>query len=226
MALDETNDPRWPKLLRRLETFLDVSYALLFMEMLRQLPRTEEFDPTGDAFGILRIFIDRPTDMLRVIIGVGLVIMYWGLSHHFTGPLVRSDSKHATLVLMQLLSVCFFIYFAIADPNLEGGFSSPALQALALVIAGAFGIGGYQYARRKGLVDARFSEADREAILFRGCVEPVTAILQVGTAFLGPLIWTLGWFLLPIPVKWLLTKVLDGAGNENSGDKDEKPVTP
>ncbi|MBW2460122.1 MAG: hypothetical protein JRH11_00650 [Deltaproteobacteria bacterium] len=63
MALDDTNDPRGPKLLRRLETFLDVSYALLFVEMLRQLPRTEDFDPTSDAFGILRIFIDRPTDM-------------------------------------------------------------------------------------------------------------------------------------------------------------------
>jgi len=216
MAEGVMDDPRGERLLRRLETFLDVAYALLFIQILDMLPRTEELDPTSDAFGILRVFLDRPTDTLRVVIGLGLVIMYWGLSHHFTGALVRSDSKHATLVLLQLLSVCFFIYFAIADPNLEGGPSSPALQAAALLVAGVFGILGYGGARKRGFVDSRHSETERDEILFRGCVEPVTAVIQIGTAFIDPLVWTLGWFILPIPVKWVLAKVLASAEKSES----------
>jgi len=216
MAEDETEDPRGVKLLRRLETFLDVAYALLFIQILDLLPRTEELDPTSDSFGILRVFMDRPTDMLRVVIGLGLVIIYWGLSHHFTGALVRSDSKHATLVLMQLLSVCFFIYFAIADPNLEGGPSSPALQAVALLVAGVFGILGYRGARKRGFVDSRHPEKERDEILVRGCVEPVTAVIQIGTAFINPLVWTLGWFVLPLPVKWVLGKLLATAEKVDS----------
>jgi hypothetical protein len=92
-----------------------------------------------------------------------------------------------------------FLFFAIADPMLES-LSSPVGQSISLAIAWYIGLGSFAYARKKGFIDPELSDEKIADIAQRASIEPTTALLNTGLAFVGPVAWTIGWFLIPIPV--------------------------
>jgi len=192
--------------LRRLAVFLDVVYAMLFVQMLQYLPQAEDMSWTDQPLGLLQRLIDNRTDLLRIVIGCGLTLIYWNLSNRLLGSLVRTDSKHALLVLLQMVFVCLFLYFAISDPTLAGGPSSPALQSASLAIAGFMGLWGWSYARKHGLVDGCLTTEDKDELARRGLIEPSTALLNTPVAFVGPWSWSAGWLVIPFLVVWVLKK--------------------
>jgi uncharacterized membrane protein len=183
--------------LRRLETFLDVAYAVLFVDFIMYLPHTEDMAWEELPYGLLSLLIDNSTDLLRLIIAVGLTLISWNLTHKLLGPLDRTDPRHTLLALLQLVFVCLFLFFAIADPELAS-LSSPVGQSLSLALSGFVGIASWSYARKHGLTRADLSETEKDDVLRNAIIEPVTALLNTGLAFLGPGAWTAGWFVIPI----------------------------
>jgi uncharacterized membrane protein len=183
--------------LRRLETFLDVAYAVLFVDFIMYLPHTEDMEWTELPYGLLSLLIDNSLDLLRLIIAVGLTLISWNLTHKLLGPLERTNPRHTLLALLQLIFVCLFLFFAIADPELAS-LSSPVGQSLALALSGFIGIAGWSYARKNGLTRADLSETEKDEVLRSAIIEPVTALLNTGFAFAGPGAWTAGWFVIPI----------------------------
>ncbi|MDH3655689.1 MAG: hypothetical protein OEN21_15580 [Myxococcales bacterium] len=185
------------KQLRRLETFLDVAYAVLFVDFIMYLPHTEDMAWTELPYGLLSLLIDDSANLLRLIIAVGLTLISWNLTHKLLGPLDRTNARHTLLALLQLIFVCLFLFFAIADPELES-LSSPVGQSLSLALSGFIGIAGWSYARKNGLVRADLSETEKDDVPRNAIVEPVTALLNTGFAFVGPAAWTAGWFVIPM----------------------------
>jgi len=183
--------------LGRLETFLDVAYAVLFVDFIMFLPHTEDMAWTELPYGLLSLLIDNSTDLLRLIIAVGLTLISWNLTHKLLGPLERTNPRHTLLSLLQLIFVCLFLFFAIADPELVS-VSSTVGQSLSLALSGFIGIAGWSYARKNGLTRADLSEAEKDQIPRNAIIEPVTALLNTGLAFVGPGAWTAGWFVIPI----------------------------
>ena len=172
----------------------------LFVEFFFQyLPRTEDMAWEALPYGLLSLLIESSVDILRLIIAVGLTLISWNLTQKLLGPLTQTDAKHTTLALFQLIFVCMFLFFAIADPALES-VSSPVGQSICLAISGFIGLGGFAYARKKGFVDPELPD-EKIAEAVRGAsIEPTTALLNTGLAFVGPGAWTLGWFLIPVAV--------------------------
>ena len=192
--------------LRRLSRFIDVVYAVIFFHILSQyLPHFEQMTWTEKPYGLLSHLWDGRIELLRIIIGAGLALLYWNQNNGIFKHLVRTNYTHAALSLVQLFFVVLFVYFAIADPNLESK-SSPALQAGSLAIAGFMSIGLWNYAAKKGLIRDGMSEEEIKQVTKSNLMEPLTAVVNVGLAFVGPLIWTLAWFLLPLLFIWLLKK--------------------
>ncbi len=187
------------KRLQRLQTFLDVAYAVLFVEFIQYLPHTEDMAWEALPYGLLSLLIENSVQVLRLIIAVGLTLISWNLTHKLLGPLTRTDAKHTVLALLQLIFVCMFLFFAIADPMLES-LSSPVGQSISLAIAWYIGLGSFAYARKKGFIDPELSDEKIADIAQRASIEPTTALLNTGLAFVGPVAWTIGWFLIPIPV--------------------------
>ena len=183
--------------LRRLETFLDVSYAVLFVQFIMYLPKTEDMAWANLPYGLLSLLIDHWTELLRLIIAVGLTLFSWNLSNTLLSPLERSDAKHTFLMLLHLILVCFFIFFAVSDPMLVT-LSSPAGQSLCLAASGFVGIGAWYYARRKGLTRVSLSDADKDNVARQAVIEPLTALTNTGFAFVGPIAWTAGWLVIPV----------------------------
>lgn len=192
--------------LQRLETFLDVTYAVLFVNFIMYLPRTEDMAWIDLPLGLLSLLIENPVDLMRLAIAVGLTLISWNLTHKLLGPLERTDARHALLVLLQLIFVCLFLFFAIADPALVS-ISSPVGQSLCLAMSGFIGLAGWSYARKKGLTRAKLSETDKDEVRKNAIIEPVTALLNTGLGFIGPGVWTAGWFVIPmvlIGMRWLV----------------------
>ena len=195
-TVDDATDATGHRQLRRLETFLDVAYAVLFVDFIMYLPRTEDMAWTELPLGLLSLLIDNSVELMRLVIAVGLTLISWNLTHKLLGPLQRTDARHTLLALLQLIFVCLFLFFAVADPALES-VSSPVGQSLCLAVSGFIGIAGWSYARKKGLTRPDLSEPEKNEVLRDAIIEPVTALLNTGFAFVGPGAWTAGWFVIP-----------------------------
>jgi hypothetical protein len=52
--------------------------------------------------------------------------------------------------------------------------------------------------RKNGLTRPDPSEAEQDDVLRNAIIEPVTALLNTGLAFIGPGAWTAGWFVIPM----------------------------
>lgn len=192
--------------LRRLSRFIDVVYAVIFFHILSTyLPSFEDMTWMDKPYGLLSHLVDNRMELLRIFIGAGLALLYWNQNNGIFKHLVRTNYTHAALSLVQLFFVVLFVYFAIADPNLESQ-SSPALQAGCLAIAGFMSIGLWKYAARNGLIRENMSKDEIENVTRTNLMEPLTAVFNVGFAFIGPLVWTFAWFLLPPVFIWLLKK--------------------
>ena len=199
----QTNEPD-KFYLRRLGTFIDVVYALVFFHMLTTyLPFVEDMEWSHKPLGLLSHLIDNKNELLRIFIGGGLALMYWNQNNIFFKNLVKTNGTHAALSLIQLFLVCMFVYFAIADPGLES-ISSPALQAGSLALAGFTSVGAWVYASKHNLVRADMKEEEINTLTKSNLMEPFTAVVNIGLAFVGPLVWTLAWFVLPPIFLWLL----------------------
>ncbi len=203
---DKAGSEQGKKHLQRLETFLDVLYALLFFQMLHYLPQGEDMAWADKPLGLLSLLWANADELLRIFVGLALTIIYWNLNNKLFGPLVRTNGRHAILALLQMFFVCLFIYFAISDPGLAGGPSSPALQCVSLFIAGFVGLWGWSYAGKNQLVNEDLTEAEKDRVARSGLIEPITALLNTPLAFVGPMAWTLGWFIIPFPVMWVIRK--------------------
>ena len=192
--------------LQRLSRFIDVAYALLFIHLIVEfLPHFEDMDWTRKPYGLLSHMIDNRLELLRIFIGAGLALLYWNQNNSLFKNLAKTNGVHAMLSLVQLFLVVLFVYFAVADPGLETK-SSPALQAASLALAGFTGIGAWSYASKKGLIREGMSEEDIKQVTKSNLMEPLTAVFNVGLAFVGPMVWTLAWFILPPIFIWLLKK--------------------
>lgn len=186
------------KQLRRLETFLDVVYAILFVNFIMSyLPETEDMTWTELPFGLWSLLLDNSLNLLRLLIAVGLTLISWNLTHKLLGPLERTNGVHTLLVLVQLIFVCLFLFFAIADPTLQS-VSSPVGQSICLALSGFIGVAGWSYARKNGLVKTVLTKAQKDDIGKSVIIEPTTALVNTGLGFVGPGSWTLGWFVIPL----------------------------
>ena len=193
--------------LRRLSTLLDILYGVLIIKVLDFLPLFENMEWMNKEYGLLAPFIEQPLTLLRIFIGVGLSLLSWTQTKNLFKSLERTDGRHSTYSILQVLFVYFFIYFAIADPNLEGGPSSPALQSLCLAISGLMGILAWRHAGIHGLSDPELKEEEFDRITSKNMVEPMTATLNIILAFIGPMVWTIGWFVWPVLIIFLQRKL-------------------
>ncbi len=81
--------------LRRLTTFIDVVYALIFFHMFSSyLPQIEDMAWTSKPMGLLSHLIDNKSELLRIFIGAGLAVLYWNQNNSLFQKL--SENKWCT----------------------------------------------------------------------------------------------------------------------------------
>mgnify|MGYP001548675967 CR=1 FL=1 len=192
--------------LQRLSRFIDVVYALIFFAILSEyLPHFEDFKWMDKPYGLWSHLLDNYMELLRIFIGAGLTLLYWNQNNGLFKHLVRTNATHALLSLVQVFVMILFVYFAIADPNLESK-SSPALQAACLAIAGFMSIGLWKYDSKRALIRNVMTQEEIDLVTRNNMMEPLTAVFNVGFAFISPMVLTLAWFLLTTVFLWILKR--------------------
>lgn len=189
--------------LTRLERVVDVLYALALFQTIALLPQptAAELDVDG---GLALGMWNARDEFLMPIVGIGLVLIYWGQNNLLFGNLDRTDERHAASAVFQVTFVMLFGYFIRMGAGVGDRSDILAAQSVCLLLAGLAAISGWRYAQRHGLLDPDgLSGNEIQALGQRISVEPTVAAITIPIAWLGPLAYTLT-FLLGIPiVSWL-----------------------
>ena len=187
--------------LNRIQTLLDVVYGLMIFTLFQLLPRPTQAQLNDrDFFGM---YAESGADLMVVLIGIILIIIYWGQSNRQFGNLKFIDTKVATLSIVQVFSLLIYLYFMRMDNQTDGDEFTLLMESIFMAIAGFIGVYNWNYCRKSDFFDEHLSEEEAYETIYKFYPEPIVATLTIPLAFIGSNWYMAGWLLL-IPVTMLM----------------------
>ena len=187
------------KQLRRLETLVDSVYALVLVLIATQLPTPSEQQWAGGT--INQFWASQGDDLIPVLIGLVLVTIYWLQNNTLFGNLVRTDTIHTSVSLVQIFFVLFYLYAVTlgTDPKLEENVDVLALQSITAALIGIAAVASWSYAsKNRRLLSAEVTQQNARELQVNFLVEPITALITLPCAFLGMIVWQIAWLVYPL----------------------------
>jgi uncharacterized membrane protein len=199
---DEPKPRRSILQLSRLETLTDVVYALVLFRIFLLIPAP---DHTGWHWGyFLEFFGDNAITLVLVVIGLAVTIIYWGQSNMLLGSLQKTDGRHTALAIVQIFCLLLFIKALRIGVDLGGSPGTRALESAAAALAGIMAAWGWSYAiKNRRLLHDDISDDAALETRDRILAEPITALVTIPLAFVGPWLWEAAWLTYPLFIKLL-----------------------
>lgn len=196
---DKAKHIRESRQLRRLEILMDVVYAIVIWRIFTILPRPDKGVWTWDTFG--SFLSTNILDVLIVIIGLIIVIIYWLQSNALFGNLERTDNWHTAISILQIFFLLLFLYSIRLGVLLGAGLAARLLESITAALVGIASVLGWSYAiKDRRLLAPEVSQEEARQLQERILVEPTTAIITIPCTFIGPILWEISWFLYPLLV--------------------------
>ena len=191
---------REEKQLRRLETVMDVVYAILLWRAFQLLPRPTKADWSLE--GMKAFMSANALGFVLVLVFVLLVIIYWTQNNVLFNNLDHTDGKHTALSIAQLFSLLLFLYAIKLGMDVGAGVATRAVESITALLVGLTSAAAWGYAvKNRRLLAQDVTQEHAEKLRKRYYAEPVTAFITIPFAFVGPIVWELSWFLYPFMVK-------------------------
>lgn len=188
----------------RLERLTDVVFALVIWRIFMILPRPSFDNPEWET--VWDMLSSEWAGFVVPVLAILIVIVYWLQSHSLMNRLESTNAVHTGISIFQLFFVLFYLYALGIGIGVGSAADTRVLESSAVALVGATAYLGWWYAWRKGkLLEANVSEEEAEKIATANLSEPLTALLTIPAAFIGPWAWELSWFLYPF-LRWLLTR--------------------
>jgi len=208
--LSEAEKERGVGLLNSIRIVVNVLYALLIFQAFLILPRPD--DPLLEYNSLSQIYADNLMQLLVIVVGLILIIIYWIQFNLLLGNIKRSSPMHAVLALLQVIFLMIYLYFLRFDIEYDGMTLALQMESIFLALAGFVGAINWRYARSRGLTSDRITNTEELEIFYRVLSEPIAALFTLPFAVYGPDIWTLA-FLSIIPIglilKWARKKEIE-----------------
>lgn len=210
MQLIKKTDPtkaqieRGVGLLNSVTIVINVIYALLIFQVFLILPRPG--DPELEYHSLGQIYSENLTQILVIVVGLVLIVMYWIQFNRQLGNLVRSSPIHASLTVVQMISLMLYLYFVRFDMEYDGMQLALQMESIFLAFAGFVGAYNWRYARRQKLTSDQIDDNEEASIFYSLLPEPMASLFTLPFASLGPTIWTIS-FLSIIPIGYILKLV-------------------
>ena len=199
---DKTKFTRESLQLRRLSRMIDVVYAIIIWRAFMLLPR-----PTAEQFSLDQIdtFLnDNIGAFVLVFIGIVVTIIYWIQSNVLLGNLQNTDSRHTILSILQLFFLLVFLVSMRLSIELGASTGTRVLESGTAALVGIAGGWAWSYAvKNHRLLLPEVTEQYARRLRDRILAEPITAIITIPFAFLGPILWEISWLSYPIIVALL-----------------------
>ena len=138
-----------------------------------------------------------------IIVGLILIIMYWVQFNRQLGNLVRSSPIHASLSIVQMFLLMLYLYFVRFDMEFDGMKLALQMESIFLALAGFTGAFNWHFARQHGLTSDTITDNEERSMFYSLLPEPSASLFTLPFASLGPGIWTLS-FLIIIPITYVL----------------------
>jgi len=188
--------------LHRLARMIDIVYAIIIWRAFTLLPK-----PTAEQLNwnhIGAFLSDNLGDFLVVIIGIAVTIIYWIQNNTLFGNLRSTDSRHTILSILQLFFLLIFLLSMRLGIELDASIFTRAFESIAAALVGIAGAWGWSYAvKNHRLLLPEVTEPYAYGLRDRILAEPITAIITIPIAFVGPILWEVSWLTYPLLV-WLV----------------------
>jgi succinate dehydrogenase hydrophobic anchor subunit len=188
-------------LLNSLKIVINVLYALLVFQIFLILPRPD--DPELKYHTLNQIYSENIMQVLVIVVGIILVIMYWIQFNRQLGNLVRSSPIHASLSIVQMFFLMLYLYFVRFDMEFDGMKLALQMESIFLALTGFTGAFNWYYAKRNGLTSENIDENEELSVLYSLLPEPLASVFTLPFASFGPGVWTIS-FLIIIPIGYVL----------------------
>ena len=190
--------------LSRLERLADVVYGLILLRLFTLIPRPVNADGAWHSFS--EYLSENAFTLITVLIGVMFVIIYWLQSNKLLGNLEKSDSKHTILTIIQLFALLLFLLSLNMGVVLGPSIFTRVFESATAALTGLTGAIAWMYGiRKRRLIQPDVSDSDAQRILDGVLGEPLTALITIPFAFMGPWLWEASWLLL-IPINIVIKR--------------------
>ena len=140
--------------------------------------------------------------MLVLLVGLTLTIVYWLQNNTLSSALARTDSKHTVLSIIQVFSVLLFLYSLRMGIEVGDALGARVFESLAAANVGLWGALAWRYAcKDRRLLRDDVSDLRARQLTMSITGEPLTAVITIPVAFVGPVFWELSWFAYPVIAK-------------------------
>ena len=183
--------------LRRLEVLIDVVFAIVIWRAFMLIPRPGEGGWNWDS--ITDMLASNILTLVIVMIGVVVAIVYWLQNNALFGNLDRTDGVHTALSILQIFFLLLFLYSIRVGATLEASSGTRAFESCTAALVGITAALGWSYAiKNRRLVSPDLSDRDARDLQIRILAEPITALITLPCAFIGPWIWEASWLSYPL----------------------------
>ncbi len=207
MQLIKKTDPtkaqieRGEGLLKSITIVINVLYALLIFQVFLILPRPG--DPLLEYQTLGQIYSENASQLLVIVVGLILIILYWIQYNRQLGNLIRSSPIHASLLVVQMFCLMIYLYFVRFDMEFDGMTLALQMESIFLALAGFIAAYSWRYARKNKLTSNQIDDTEETSIFYSLLPEPLASLFTLPFATLGPMIWTIS-FLSIIPIGYVL----------------------
>ena len=186
-------------ILESLNVVINVLYALMIFQTFLILPRPD--DPDLEYFSLREIFSENTDQLLTILVGLVLTIIYWIQFNKQLGNLIRSTPVHATLAIFQMFCLMLYLYFLRFDMIFDGMELALQMQSVFLALAGFVGVLNWIYARRNELTSDQIDDFEEMATIYKLLPEPTASLISLPFAVVSPMAWSIS-FLSIIPLTY------------------------
>jgi len=183
--------------LRRLEVLIDVVFAIVIWRAFMLIPRPDEGGWNWDS--ITAMLASNILTFVIVLIGVVVAIVYWLQNNALFGNLDRTDGVHTALSILQIFFLLLFLYSIRVGATLEASSGTRAFESCTAALVGIASAMGWSYAiKNRRLISANLTDQEAGNLQIRILAEPITALITLPCAFIGPWIWEASWLSYPL----------------------------
>jgi uncharacterized membrane protein len=194
------------KQLLRLERLTDLVFALVIWRIFLLLPRPNFDNPEWDTIG--EMLISQWPDFVVPILSILIVIVYWLQSNALLSRLKATNAIHTGISIFQVFFVLLYLYALSMGIGLGSEADTRVLESSAAALIGAVAYLSWWYAGgTSALLSDDVSDKEAKEVASSNLAEPLTALLTIPAAFIGPWAWELSWFLYPL-LKWMFGRPL------------------
>ena len=192
---------------------MDIVFGLVIWRIFTLLPQPEMDDLQWDS--VAEMLVSEWASFVVPVLSILIVTIYWLQNNAMFSKLKATNAVHTGISVFQLFFVLFYLYALGLGLRVGSAADTRVLESSAAALVGTTSLLGWWYASSRA--DLVAEEVTREEVRpFResNVAEPLTALLTIPAAFIGPWAWEASWFLYPFLKKLLDRRKATAAAHE------------